>query len=165
MLNVKYDSQNEILFVDDSFRRKDVTSVRGALDGYQKGKCFYCYDDIRVSEEDGTCDVDHFFPHVLQPYMTDINLDGVWNLVLTCQNCNRGTNGKFAKVPAIKYLERLYKRNEYLISSHHPLRETIIKQTGLTPQARHDYLAKVDKRAIENLIIRWEIEPRGDATF
>lgn len=166
LLNVRYDDKSQLLFVDEDYHRKDVTSVRGALNGYQKGKCFYCYDDIVVTDDEtNTCDVDHFFPHMLQQFMPDVNLDGVWNLVLTCRDCNRGAKGKFAQVPAIKYLERLYKRNEFLISSHHPLRETIIRQTGSTPQARHDFLAMVDKRAINNLIVRWSIEPKGDATF
>ena len=119
LLSIRYDDQSKILFIDDNFKRKDITSARGALDGYQKGKCFYCFDDIVVSEDStNTCDVDHFFPHTLQHLMPEINLNGVWNLVLACPTCNRGSDGKFAKVPAIKYLERLHKRNEFLISSH-----------------------------------------------
>lgn len=166
LLRVNYDDSSKTLFVDESFRRKPVTSVRGALNGYQKGKCFYCYDDIHVSDGiDNTCDVDHFFPHVLQKEMPEINLDGVWNLVLTCQECNRGNNGKFARVPAIKYLERLYKRNEFLISSHHPLRETIIQQTGITPQERAAFLRNIDKQAINRLIHRWETPQKAEAIF
>jgi 5-methylcytosine-specific restriction endonuclease McrA len=166
LLNVQYDNQNQLLFVDESVRRKSVTSVRGALNGYQKGKCFYCYDDITVSDgSDNTCDVDHFFPHTLQKYMPDVNLDGVWNLVLTCKECNRGAGGKFARVPDTKYLKRLNKRNEYLISSHHPLRQTIIRQTGDTPEKRARFLKEVDKRAINNLIFRWEVPQKGEATF
>ena len=38
LLNVRYDDASKILFVDTSYRRKDVTSARGALNGYQKGK-------------------------------------------------------------------------------------------------------------------------------
>lgn len=166
LLNVRYDDQSKILFIDEQFKRKDITSARGALDGYQKGKCFYCFDDIVVSDdENNTCDVDHFFPHTLQHLMPEINLNGVWNLVLACPNCNRGANGKFAKVPAIKYLERLHKRNEFLISSHHPLRETIINQTGKTEQARAAILREVDKRAINLLIQRWETEEKQEACF
>jgi len=166
LLRVNYDDSSKTLFVDESFRRKPVTSVRGALNGYQKGKCFYCYDDIHVSDGiDNTCDVDHFFPHVLQKEMPEINLDGVWNLVLTCQECNRGNNGKFARVPAIKYLERLYKRNEFLISSHHPLRETIIQQTGITPQERAAFLRNIDKQTINRLIHRWETPQKAEAIF
>lgn len=165
LLNVQYDDAAEILFVDDKLRRKDVTSARDALNGYQKGKCFYCYDDIDLNSDTLKCDVDHFFPHSLQSIMKGINLNGVWNLVLACPSCNRGAAGKFARVPSIKYLERLYKRNEYLISSYHPLRETLISQTGATPQARAAFLHAVDHEAINCLIHRWEVPPKGDATF
>lgn len=95
----------------------------------------------------------------------DVNLDGVWNLVLTCPACNRGEGGKFARVPATKYLTRLHKRNEFLISSHHPLRETIIRQTGATEQERRAFLASVDQRAIDALIHRWETPEVAPATF
>lgn len=166
LLNVRYDDASKIFFVDSEFKRKDVTSARGALNGYQKGKCFYCFDDISVGENEGQlCDVDHFFPHTLQPIFPDINLDGVWNLVLACPNCNRGEGGKFAKVPATKYITRLHKRNEFLISSHHPLRETIINQTGKTEQERRQFLMSVDQRAIDALVHRWEVEQVAPATF
>ncbi len=166
LLNVRYDDESKILFVDPSFKRKDVTSARGALNGYQKGKCFYCFDDINVSDdENNTCDVDHFFPHALQPIFPDVNLDGVWNLVLACPDCNRGEDGKFAKVPATKYLARLHKRNEFLISSHHPLRETIMRQTGMTESARRSFLTMVDQRAIDLLIHRWDTPQKAPATF
>ena len=56
--------------------------------------------------------------------------------MLTCWRCNRGECGKFAQVPAIPYLERLHKRNEFLINSHHPLRETIINQTGKSEEVK-----------------------------
>lgn len=166
LLNVKYDDLSQMFFVDPNYRRKDITSARGALNGYQKGKCFYCFDDITVSDDSSnTCDVDHFFPHTLQPMMPDVNLDGVWNLVLTCHDCNRGISGKFALVPATKYLARLHKRNEYLISSHHPLRETIMQQTGATETARAAFLRDVDQRAINLLVHRWEIKEKAPATF
>ena len=166
LLDIKYDDGLKTLFVNDQYRRKDVTSVRGALNGYQKGRCFYCFDNIHVSEDaENECDVDHFFPHTLQTMTPDINLDGVWNLVLCCQKCNRGTNGKFARVPAIKYLDRLHRRNEYLISSHHPLRETIMNQTGSTEEQRVSFLKEMDKRAISLLIHRWETEEIKEATF
>ena len=166
LLNVHYDTISKIFFVDSSLRRKDVTSARGALNGYQKGKCFYCFDDIIASDNmDNSCDVDHFFPHALQNIFPDINLDGVWNLVLACPECNRGANGKFAKIPTTEYLKRLHKRNEFLISSHHPLRETIIKQTGLTENARKNFLMNVDKRAIDVLIHRWDTTLKALPTF
>ena len=42
-----------------------------------------------------------------------MNINGVWNLVLSCKSCNRGENGKFAKLPKSQpYLEKLYNRND-----------------------------------------------------
>ena len=41
LLNVHYDDHSKLFFVNSSLRRKDVTSARDALNGYQKGKCFY----------------------------------------------------------------------------------------------------------------------------
>ncbi len=166
LLDVKYDDEKKFFFVNSDFKRKDVTSARGALNGYQDGKCFYCYDDIVVSNDDSNnCDVDHFYPHALQSSMPDVNLDGVWNLVLTCKDCNRGENGKFEKIPHIKYLNRLHKRNEYLISSYYPLRETIMNQTGQTEEDRISFLNNVNQRAINTLINRWETPAKGEATF
>lgn len=166
LLNVGYNCEDQILYIDDMHRRKDVTSARDALNGYQKGKCFYCFEDISVDSMSGNlCDVDHFFPHMLQPFMPDINLNGVWNLVLACPKCNRGSDGKFARIPEIKYLERLEKRNEFLISSHHPLRETLMQQTGITSEIRHKFLSEVDKRAINFMIHRWNTEQVGEEVF
>lgn len=166
LLTMNYDSIDHLLFVDSGLKRKNVTSARDALNGYQKGKCFYCFDDISLEAgHDDLCDVDHFFPHTIQPFFKHINLNGVWNLVLTCQKCNRGTNGKFAKIPAIKYLERLSKRNEFLISSHHPLRETLMMQTGQTEVDRRLFLKSMDKEAINYLIHRWETEQIGEELF
>jgi hypothetical protein len=91
------------------------------LNGYQKGKCFYCFADIYL-EGLAIPDVDHFFPHVLKVVGFD-GIDGVWNLVLACQQCNRGIGGKSDRVPTLHLLERLHLRNEFLIESHHPLRD------------------------------------------
>lgn len=62
LLNISYDHNNQILLTSsDEFKRKDVTSGRDALNGYQKGKCSYCFDDITLdSKDDNLCDVDSF---------------------------------------------------------------------------------------------------------
>ena len=166
LLKVNYNEDNNSLYIDTSFRRKNITSVRDALNGYQKGFCFYCFDNITIDcNSEMLCDIDHFFPHTVQSRRPDINFDGVWNLVLTCQECNRGNNGKFAKLPALKYLERLHTRNEYLISSHHPLRETIILQTGRTEKERHDFLQEIYNFAKERLITEWNTEEKREKVF
>lgn len=156
LLMVDYDNENSTFFIDSEIRRIDITSSREALNGYQKGKCFYCFDNITIDpSSDDLADVDHFFPHTLQS-LTRVNLNGVWNLVLACQSCNRGIGGKFAQIPRPKYLDRLHKRNNFFIDSHHPLRETLINQTGKTENQRASFLREMDKFAINQLIVRWE---------
>jgi len=232
-------------FLDACRSYNDGTSTHEALNGYQKGKCFYCFDDIsigdlddaanpvqfdkldietdepagpkilRVSEErplygkppagiigltslfskndtphilvspdnrsladvpsldplttsnvrNSLCDVDHFFPYTLQRYIPEVNLNGVWNLVLTCKHCNRGEDGKFAGVPTVKYLERLHARNEFLINSHHPLRDTLMHQAGAQPADRIAFLKTMDAFAINKLIQRWETKQVREAAF
>ena len=163
-LDIEYDLNSGHLYVprrDTS--RIGVTSCRDALNGYQKGKCFYCFIDISI--ESGKSDlahVDHFLPHVLKEGRQISNLDGVWNLVLACQSCN---SHKLARAPQIKYLDRINKRNNYLISSHHPLRETLMKQTGNSEADRHSFLNRSYRTAVDTLIHTWMPEEEHGSTF
>lgn len=141
LIDIKFDRNGEDLFILNSKRKRvDVTSSRDALSGYQKGRCFYCSKEISIERGlENSCDVDHFFPDVLKK--DDIfNVDQVWNLVLACKGCNRGPGGKFERIPDISYLELLMKRNNYYVESHHPLRETILKQTGINNIQRYRFL-------------------------
>lgn len=101
LISVSYDGESGTLLkpAEDGTRRKSLTSARAALNGYQEGQCFYCYGKIEIDGEN-SCDVDHFFLHVLATALRGVNIDGVWNLVLACRECNRGEKGKFARVPA-----------------------------------------------------------------
>jgi hypothetical protein len=170
LIIVEADAAKGKLFVN-SQKRIDITSSRDALNGYQKGRCFYCFDEISVSpQNDRLADVDHFFPWVLMREGIAMNLDGVWNLVLACRQCNRGTAGKFAQVPAKSLLERLHRRNNYLIDSHHPLRRTLIKQTGASIPERERFLQRnfdvaIDAFAISNLDQLWKPQPMASAVF
>ena len=141
LLQIENDIESGSLYlIQDNKKRIDVTSSKNSLNGYQKGKCFYCRRNISIhSGNEDTCDVDHFFPHLLKHHDFEA-IDKVWNLVLSCKDCNRGVSGKFERIPDISYLEQLYDRNNYLIESHHPLRETIINQTGKTSQDRISFL-------------------------
>jgi hypothetical protein len=110
--------------------RVAVTAARHALNGYQKGHCFYCFDAISAADGNPLVDVDHFFPWSLSTRKVlggNININGVWNLVLSCVVCNRGPSGKFDMIPSSNLVARLHQRNEFLINSHHPLRETLIE--------------------------------------
>jgi hypothetical protein len=168
LLTVRYDPASSLLFArDERQERIDVTSSRQALDGYQKGKCFYCFRDISIDAANGDlADVDHFLPHtILFRGETEENLNGVWNLVLACRECNRGEKGKSARVPHLKYLERLNTRNNFLIDSHHPLRETLIGQTGQTEEARQRYLQHQYNEAKRLLIHDWSPREELEAAF
>jgi len=164
---VDYDAENEWLFsVDRRRKRKPITGSRSAFNGYQKGKCFYCFSEIHIDPA-GTSypDVDHFFPHVLKNYGFSILIDGVWNLVLSCRECNRGAGGKFDRVPNLHLLKRLHRRNEFLISSHHPLRDVLMQQTGNTETERVAFLNDMHNQARAALIHEWESVERAAPCF
>ena len=168
LIRVKYDNERELFYTDNSNRRVDVTPSRDALNGYQKGKCFFCFDYISVlSKSPNLGHVDHFFPHMLSNDVSfDGYVDGIWNLVLACQKCNNGPNGKFAKLPTINLLTRLYKRNEFFCSSHHPLNETVRNQIGASADDRSSMLNRYFNQAKDILIHTWEPdETRGEEVF
>jgi 5-methylcytosine-specific restriction endonuclease McrA len=168
LMLIEYEDISENLIGVTSVRRNSVTSVRPALNGYQKGRCFYCFRDISVEPgSDDLADVDHFFPHMLKRCDSTKPIDGVANLVLACQECNRGENGKFERLPSVELLERLYNRNEYLITSHHPLRETLIAQTGISAAKRQDYLQTAYNCASLYVGIKqkWQPKAQGNPIF
>lgn len=60
--------------------------------------------------------------------------------MLACAECNAGSGGKSDALPTRRFLERLHQRNSYLIDSHHPLRDALIRDTGRTAQERWSFL-------------------------
>ena len=166
LLEVKYDEDKSLFFLENDFmRRTDITSVRDSLNGYQKGKCFYSFQDISVvSGSSNLCEVDHFFPHVNKTIHNEYgaNINGVWNLVLANKEVNRN---KSARIPEKRYLQRLFNRNEFYIQSKHPLAETIINQTGNTKQKRIDFLNKQYQLALNSAIINWKPEFELNGNF
>jgi len=168
LVSIEHDEDQQLLYIfDRERRRKSVTGSREALNGYQKGKCFYCFSDISIDDDSKVLypEVDHFFPHTLKHHGFNNIVDGVWNLVLSCQDCNRGEGGKFASVPTIKLLGRLHRRNEFLISSHHPLKETLIQQTGESEETRKRFLNDFHSKAWAVLIHTWEAEEKDAPYF
>jgi hypothetical protein len=57
---------------------------------------------------------------------------------------------------SLRLLERLSKRNEFLIASHHPLRETLMKQTGASEIERRQFLNAMHMEAMGVLVHEWE---------
>ena len=166
LLEVKYDEDKSLFFLENDFmRRTDITSVRNSLNGYQKGKCFYSFQDISVvSGSANLCEVDHFFPHINKTIHNEFgaNINGVWNLVLANKDVNRN---KSAKIPEKRFLQRLFNRNEFYIQSKHPLAETIINQTGNTKQKRIEFLNKQYQLALNSAIITWKPEFELNGNF
>jgi len=167
LISVFHDIDNNTLFTFDNNKRINVTSSISSLNGYQKGFCFYCFEDLHIEDnsEKYNVDVDHFLPHVLQRENILSNLDGVWNLVLSCQSCNRGINGKFEKIPEKELLNRLHTRNEFYIESHHPLRETLILQTGKTEKKRSRFLQQQYLTAQKHILSTWKPETVSEPKF
>jgi len=94
-------------------------------------------------------------------------INGVAHLVLACTDCNRGVNGKFANLPSLPSLERLYERNEYLITSHHLLRETLILQTECSTEKRQQFLQDAYNCSITHYGFnqKWQPPQQGIAIF
>jgi 5-methylcytosine-specific restriction endonuclease McrA len=160
------DVEDDSLIVSRDGERTNLTSCRDALNGYQKGKCFYCFGDISVeTTSDLLADVDHFHPRMLMQTGVRVNLDGVWNLVLACRHCNRGVDGKSSRLPQLRFLARLNTRNEFFITSHHPLRETLIAQTGTTSEERARFLNSAYSTAGEWLIHTWKPALENEPAF
>ncbi len=164
LLEVKYDEEKSLFYIENNLmRRINVTSVRDSLNGYQKGKCFYSYQDVSINNKDpNRCEVDHFLPHInkLAHAKEGVNINGVWNLVLADRSINLD---KKAKIPEKRFLARLYNRNEFYIESKHPLAETIINQTGQTKETRIRFLESQYNLALSYSIQRWKpnIELKG----
>jgi 5-methylcytosine-specific restriction endonuclease McrA len=140
------------LYAPARLRRGPVTGVRAALSGYQDGRCAYCrieFTDIGTSR----VAVDHVLPFVLMTRgWPDGDLHQVWNLVLACYACN---SAKRDRPPAADWMPWLEQRGEYLIASHHPLRETLISQLGPDPGTRHQTLARRHHAATEMMLHSW----------
>ena len=70
VLAVTYEPRADLLVVEGGkVRRRAITGSREALNGYQKGRCFYCRRDIEAAH----ADVDHFLPHTLCGSMSSAN--------------------------------------------------------------------------------------------
>ena len=168
LIKIEYESEESLLVTDNSIRRVSITGAIPSLNGYQKGKCFYCFRELEDIEGDKkNIEVDHFFPHKLRQCDPFKPINGVSNLVLSCVSCNRGEKGKHDKLPSLTLLKRLFRRNEYLIKSHHPLRETLLSQLGITFESRMSYIQEAYNCAVSyfGFSNKWEPSPLGSNIF
>ena len=160
---VEFEEATGGLSIRSADRRIALSSCRHTLNGYQKGRCFYCFGPVSIDGSGELADVDHFFPWALR--RTVPNIDGIWNLVLACTHCNRGVAGKFDLLPILHLLSRLHRRNEFYIDSKHRLGATLAAQTGRSEAQRRSYLQSVYTDATMARIHHWTPVMRGEAAF
>ncbi len=55
-----------------------------------------------------------------------------------------------------RLIARLHERNNWLVDSHHPLREAIMLQTGVDAEARASFLRARQRLALDALVHEWE---------
>ncbi|WP_205516201.1 hypothetical protein [Paenibacillus sp. SYP-B3998] len=66
----------------------------------------------------------------------------------------------------VKFFESDRKaKHSFMIDSHHPLRETLINQSGKTEVERAKFLGDVDRQVINKLIHRWQPVYEFEAVF
>lgn len=82
------------------------------------------------------------FRHALMARGLGVDVDMPWNLVLGVQPMQSRARGKFAALPHNRYLDRLRRRNEYLIVSQHPLRESLVSVMGRHPRVAINSLGR-----------------------
>ncbi|MGW0066638.1 HNH endonuclease [Streptosporangium sandarakinum] len=146
-----YDSGTQHLVLQAGHRRKSVTGVVAALNGYQDGRCAYC-NQLMARERSGPI-VEHVLPwKLLTRDWNGPDVDAVWNLVLSCEPCNVA---KRDRAPHESWMPWLEQRNNDLIESRHPLRDVLMAQTGATAALRRATLKGAYRRATELLPIVW----------
>ena len=139
LIQVEFDfAQGSLFLMDKESRRVDLTPARDGLNAYQKGRCFYCNSFISIeTSHENVSHIDHFLPWGLQEHVASWNLNAIWNLVLSCSDCNLS---KSMKLPHEEFAEKIAVRNDWYCESKHPLSETIRSQTGSNKQKRRKFL-------------------------
>ncbi|MBT4523307.1 MAG: HNH endonuclease [Phycisphaerae bacterium] len=156
---ISCDIENDSLFTfADTSHRRSITRCRNALIGYADGRCFYCDKEMTLdSEGKNRPEADHFFPHKLKYLDSGFGdeLDQIWNLVLSCNDCN-GASNKSDKLPNKDWLTCLFERNNSFADSAHPLSDTIKRQTGKSVKQRRDFFNEIYNRA--RLLPEWDFK-------
>lgn len=122
------------VYLTNGYQRRDLTSTIPFLQGYQGMLCFYCGEPLGADQYH----VDHVLPRQVLLH------DEIWNLVLAHSTCNLS---KSDHLVGKHYVEKLLQRNENIMGSNHPWKQTIEQTLGRTPQLRR----KLIERHYENV--------------
>lgn len=110
-----------LIYIENGYKRKNITSNIPFLQGYQGNACFYCGEVLEPSD----IHVDHVLPRQV------IQHDDIWNLVLAHSFCNEH---KSDQLVGKHFIEKLIARNENIIGSNHPWKKKIIAALGKRPR-------------------------------
>ncbi|UJF17014.1 HNH endonuclease [Vibrio sp. SS-MA-C1-2] len=133
-----YNREDQTFSSETQNQRINLRSAVDTLLPYQNGCCFYCNRKVSkfvLSDDDDFADVDHFLPHS-RLRNSQLSPDGVWNLVIACKKCNRGSDGKFDLPPATPFYDKLLTRNVLFFEEHkHSLKNSISLSLQITTKA------------------------------
>jgi regulator of replication initiation timing len=145
---LQYDEGENIFYSVSKSGRVGLRSAIDVLLPYQKGDCFYCNRELNIfasTQEPTFPDIDHFLPLSLlkQNNPNNVSPNGVWNLVVSCKNCNRGPRGKFDAPPSNHFYSKLKDRNVLFIEEHqHSLKNSIL--LSLNVVSKTQLISKMD---------------------
>lgn len=105
-------------------RRRPVAGLTAAVVGFQYGRCLICWEPLEPLD---SVAIDHVFPFSFMKNgraLIDqhLDLDAVWNLAPAHASCN---GQKSNRPPTRVEIFRLGQRNEAIMLSPHPLRQTL----------------------------------------
>ncbi len=118
-----------LIYLENGYKRKNITNNIPFLQGYQGNICFYCGEPVQA----GDIHVDHVLPRQIMHH------DEIWNLVLSHSFCNEH---KSDKLVGDHYMRKLIARNENIVGSNHPWKKKIMGTLGKTPDIRRSNLQK-----------------------
>jgi hypothetical protein len=118
-----------LTYLENGYKRKNISQNIPFLQGYQGNICFYCGEPVQA----GDIHVDHVLPRQVMHH------DEIWNLVLSHSFCNEH---KSDKLVGEHYMRKLIARNENVVGSNHPWKKKIMGSLGKTPDARRSALQK-----------------------
>ncbi|KMV30376.1 hypothetical protein AB733_11930 [Photobacterium swingsii] len=128
---LQYNDTDGLFYSVTASERIGLRSAVDTLLPYQNGRCFYCNRKVSkfvMNHSDDFPDVDHFFPFSIMKHLgCDYpSVNGVWNLVIACRECNRGSDGKFDAPPQSEFYTKLLERNILFFEEHkHSLKNSI----------------------------------------
>ena len=134
----------DLEFVLKKKKRTQISRLRPVLNGYQEGVCFFCERKFEIND---SIHVDHLIPR------DAVNHDQIWNLVLSCEDCNLW---KSNHLPQKHFVQKLIDRNEFVLKSDLPLKEELRKVLGTVDKQREQMVWGQYKLAVDKKLTLWE---------